>query len=98
MEVHISIDGMQGTVLLADECVDFGGYLDSPVTGLDGITDNRVSCVRFRDPAYTAGFIFPATKLKGAVDPMRVLKPGDLDEEASRKWRPIIGMVPSTTR
>lgn len=25
MEVHVSIQGMQGTVLLSDECVDYGG-------------------------------------------------------------------------
>ncbi|RZC39206.1 5'-3' exoribonuclease 2 like [Asbolus verrucosus] len=98
MEVHVSIDGMQGTVLLSEECVEYGGYLDSPVVGLDDVTDNSVCCVKFRDPKYSRGFIFPAKKLKGAIDPARVLKPADLDPEASRNWRPQIGMVPSTTR
>jgi hypothetical protein len=68
------------------------------VLGLDGVSNNMVCCVKYRDPKYDAGFIFPAKRLKGAIDPPRVLKPGDLDAEASRNWRPIIGMVPSTTR
>lgn len=95
-EVHVSIQGMQGTVLLSEECVNYGSYLDSPVIGLDGITNNTVCCVKYRDPKYAVGFIFPAKKLKGAVDPPRVLKPFDLDPNST--WRPIIGMVASTTR
>lgn len=54
--------------------------------------------MRFRDPKYPKGYIFPARKLKGAKAPARVLKPTDLSFEANKNYRPIIGMVPSTQR
>lgn len=68
------------------------------MNGLSLIADNVVCCVRFRDPQYPKGFIFPAVKLKGAKTPLRVLKPQDLDPQANRNWRPIIGMAPSNVR
>ena len=37
-------------------------------------------------------------RLKGVVEPQRVLKPGDLSFEQNRQWRPQIGMVPSTKK
>lgn len=97
-ECAIAFEGLSGTVLLAEECVEDGGYLRSPVAGLDTITDNMVICVRFRDPTYSKGHVFPAKKLKGAKDPLRVLKPGDLDQESNNHWRPQIGMAPATQR
>lgn len=72
--------------------------LESPVHGLSTLSENSVYCVRFKDPEYSEDFVFPAKKLKDAKAPLRVLKPEDLDPEASRKWRPVIGMVPSTNR
>lgn len=59
---------------------------------------NIVVCVRFRDPKYAAGFVFPARKLKCAKDPPKVLKPEDLTPEANRGWRAQVGMAPATQR
>ncbi|CAH0550389.1 unnamed protein product [Brassicogethes aeneus] len=97
-ECAISIEGMRGTVLLAEECVDDGGHLQSPVKGLDPLTDNVVCCVRYRDPKYPVGFIYPAKRLKGAKDPPRVLKPSDLEPQQNRNWRSQVGMAPATQR
>lgn len=97
-ECAVSIDGMQGTVLLSDVCVEVGGYLDSPVKDLAPLTHNIVCCVRYRDPKYARGFIFPARRLKGAKEPPRVLKPSDLAPEQNRNWRAQIGMAPATQR
>lgn len=73
-------------------------YLESPVKGLLTITENIVYCVKYRDPKYPRGFVFPARRLKGAKEPLRVLKPQDFEERGGQNWRPIIGMAPSTTR
>lgn len=98
-ECAIAVQGMRGTVLLSDDCVEIdGSSLASPVKGLPPVYGNLVVCVRFRDPKYSKGFVFPARKLKGAKDPPRVLKPEDLDPEANRHWRSQIGMVPATQR
>lgn len=78
--------------------VNYYSYLESPVTELPALTDNLAVCVRFRDPCYPQGFIFPAKKLPGAKEPPRVLKPGDLSPESNKNWRPQIGMVPATQR
>lgn len=72
--------------------------MESPVNGLSVVTENAVYCVQFKDPQYSEDFVFPAAKLKGAEMPLRVLKPQDLDRNASKNWRPTIGMVPSTNR
>lgn len=40
-ETEISIDGMRGTVLLAEDCVNEGGTLPSPVNGLP-VRNNQV--------------------------------------------------------
>jgi Xrn1 helical domain len=49
----------------------------SPVRSLRTVVDNRVVCVRFRDPKYPQDFIFPSVRLDGAIDPPNVLKPGE---------------------
>lgn len=97
-ECSITIDGMKGTILVSEINVPECGSLESPVTDLETITNNMVVCVRFRDPKYNKGFIFPARKLKGVRYPQRVLKPEDLDHGANRNWRAQIGMVPATQR
>lgn len=66
--------------------------------GLDTVTDNLVVSVKYRDPKYPKGFVFPAIKLKGAKSPSRVLKPEDLEDSGFKNWRPQIGMAPSNTR
>ncbi|XP_022908631.2 5'-3' exoribonuclease 2 homolog [Onthophagus taurus] len=97
-ETAVKIDGMSGTVLLADDYVPIGETINSPIFGLKSIHDNKVCCIRYRDPKYNKEYIFPARKLKGAKTPPRVLKPQGMDDEGHRNWRPQIGMAPSTTR
>lgn len=65
--------------------------LNSPVPGLPYITENNVLCVRYSDATYPEDFIFPAVRLARAVEPARVLKPGDLSHEQNRNFRPQIG-------
>lgn len=98
IEAAFLYDGMKGTVLVAKDCVEEDGTLHAPIPGLDTVQNNQVFCVRYRDPQYPKGFVFPSVKLKGAKMPLKVLKPQDLDPEANRNWRPIIGMAPSTVR
>ncbi|KAG8232557.1 hypothetical protein J437_LFUL013043 [Ladona fulva] len=97
-EADILSQGMRGKVLLSDDCVPYNGMLESPVHGLPPVDENSTICIRYRDPAYPESFQFPAVRLKGAVDPPRVLKPGDLNPAENANWRPQIGMVPSTQR
>ncbi|XP_046426215.1 5'-3' exoribonuclease 2 homolog isoform X1 [Neodiprion fabricii] len=104
VETNICVDGMRGTVLLAEDCIGDGATLNSPIGGLP-VRDNRVYCVRFRDPKYQKDFIFPAKKLKGAKEPPKVLKPQDFEQMnrasgggGGNQWRPQIGFTPSTQR
>lgn len=90
-EVEIAVDGMRGTVLLAENCVKQGGSLPSPVQGLPVVRCNSVVAVRFRDPAYSETFIFKASRLNGAKEPAKVLKPEGMD--SSTPYRPVIGMA-----
>lgn len=62
--------------------------------GLPVLRNNEVVHVRFRDPKYGDDFIFPASRLRGAVEPPRVLKPGD-HQPGHASWKPQIGMAPS---
>ncbi|GLH01529.1 5'-3' exoribonuclease, partial [Gryllus bimaculatus] len=97
-EVDISVDGIFGQVLLAKDCVSMGGNLNSPVRGLLGVMDNSVVTISFRDPKYPDSYVFPAKRLPGAKEPPKVLKPGDLNAQESRNWRPQLGMAPATQR
>lgn len=51
--------------------------------------DNRVITVKYRDPKYPAGFIFPARRLPGAKEPPKVLKQGI--DQGNPNYRPVIG-------
>ncbi|XP_071453588.1 5'-3' exoribonuclease 2 homolog [Hetaerina americana] len=95
VETDILTQGMRGKVLLSNDCVSYEGSLESPVKGLPKLTRNAVLCVRFRDPKYPDSFIFPAKRLKGAIEPQPVLPPGDLPQSDNRSWRPQVGMVRS---
>lgn len=57
--------------------------------GLHDCTDNQVITVRYRDPKYPDGFIFPACKLSNAIDPPKVLKQGV--DQGNPHYRPVIG-------
>uniref|UniRef100_A0A1B6K3S3 5'-3' exoribonuclease n=1 Tax=Homalodisca liturata TaxID=320908 RepID=A0A1B6K3S3_9HEMI len=97
-ETSLAADGMRGSVLISEDKVKEGGSLPSPVEGLSVIRMNAVICVRFRDPKYPDSFIFPAKRLSGAIEPPRVLKPGNLSREDSNNWRPQTGFVRSNQR
>ncbi|XP_053613482.1 5'-3' exoribonuclease 2 homolog [Plodia interpunctella] len=90
-------EGVRGDVMLSADNVVIGGQLASPVIGLTPVLGNHVVCVRYQDPQYPEDFVFPARRLKAAVEPPRVLKPGNLPHEENRNWRPQIGMVRSHT-
>ncbi|XP_015110782.1 5'-3' exoribonuclease 2 homolog [Diachasma alloeum] len=96
-ETEISIDGMRGIILLAEDCVGEGATLPSPINGAP-VRYNKVYCVSYRDPKYTSGHIFPAKKLKGVKEPPRVLKPQDFEQmnrDNGNQWKPQIGFVRS---
>lgn len=57
--------------------------------GLHDCTENRVITVRYRDPKYAEGFIFPARKLTNATEPPKVLKQGA--DHGNPHYRPAIG-------
>jgi 5'-3' exoribonuclease 2 len=61
----------------------------SVIPGLHDCTDNRVITVKFRDPKYAKGFIFPARKLENAEEPPKVLKQSI--HEGNPNYRPVIG-------
>ncbi|CAG9128040.1 unnamed protein product [Plutella xylostella] len=85
-------EGVRGQLMLATENVPINGQLNSPVVGLPPVLGNQVVCVRFVDPEYPEDFIFPARRLPGATEPLRVLKPGDLSQQGNRNWRPQIDL------
>ncbi|XP_011311873.1 5'-3' exoribonuclease 2 homolog [Fopius arisanus] len=96
-ETEISIDGMRGTVLLAEDCVGEGATLPSPINGAP-VRYNKVYCGRYRDPKYPSGHIFPAERLNGVKEPPRVLKPQDFEQmnrDNGNQWKPQIGFVRS---
>ncbi|XP_034233636.1 5'-3' exoribonuclease 2 homolog [Thrips palmi] len=95
IETDVQIDGMQGRVLLAEDNCKEGASLDSPVMGLPVLRQNAVICVRYRDPQYPDGFIYPAKRLPGAIEPPRVLKPGEQNRDVGN-WKQHIGMGPRT--
>lgn len=86
-EIPISMDGMRGIILEAEENVPIKGTLHSPIMGLYDITDNNVITVSYRNPEYDENFIFPAVRLANAVDPPNILAP----ESRNSNYRPRIG-------
>ncbi|KAK6618305.1 5'-3' exoribonuclease 2 [Polyplax serrata] len=97
-EFNFCFDGVQGKILLSKDFIGHLGTLASPIRNLPHLRDNVVVSARFRDPKYSSDFVFKAKRLKGAVQPQRVLKPGDLTFAQNRNWRPQIGMAPATDR
>lgn len=86
-EIPITMDGMRGVILNAEENVSIKGTLHSPIMGLYDITDNYVITVSYRNPEYDEDFIFPAVRLTNAVDPPNILAP----ESRGSNYRPRIG-------
>lgn len=66
------------------------------ITGLHDCSENRVITVRYRDPKYADGFIFPARKLSEATDPPKVLKQGV--DQGRPNYRPVIGFNHNRTQ
>ncbi|GAB6024456.1 5'-3' exoribonuclease 2 [Chamberlinius hualienensis] len=90
--------GLSGTILLAKDVVEPGGVVHSPVPGCPDLCDNGAICLRYRDPKFNDDHLFAANRNPKAKEPLRVLKPSDLDAMARRNYRPMIGMAPSTRR
>ncbi|CAG9801172.1 unnamed protein product [Chironomus riparius] len=88
-EFPISIDGMQGLAILSEENISIGGTFPTVIPGLHDCLDNRVVTVKYRDPKYADGFIFPARRLPNAIEPPKVLKQGI--DEGNPNYRPHIG-------
>ena len=95
-EFPVSIDGMQGLVLIAEENVAEGGTFATPINLLHDCTENRVITVRYRDPKYAEDFIFPARKLSTAIDPPKVLKQSV--DQGNPHYRPNIGFNNNRTQ
>ena len=85
-------DGMSGNVLWSQDSVSMAETVQSTVSNLAPVPNNRVLCVRFRDPEFAQGYIFPSKRLEGAVDPPNVLRPGDNPGTGGNSnWRPRDG-------
>lgn len=59
------------------------------IAELHDCTENKVITVRYRDPKYAEGFIFPARKLDNASEPPKVLK--QTVDQGRPNYRPVIG-------
>jgi 5'-3' exoribonuclease 2 len=88
-EYPVSIDGMQGLILITEENIPIGGTFESVIPALHDCDDNKVITVRFKDPKYAKGFTFPARVLPNATEPPKVLKQGV--DEGNPHYRPVIG-------
>lgn len=88
-EVPTLVDGIKCGVMNSKENVGLGELVTSPLSSLTSIPDNHVVTVYFRNPTYHEDYIFMAHKLEGAIEPTRVLKGGDGDQ--NRSYRPVIG-------
>lgn len=67
----------------------FSSTFESVIPGLHDITENQVVTVKYRDPKYAKGFIFPARVLPNATEPPKVLKQGA--DQGNPHYRPQIG-------
>ncbi|XP_057304692.1 5'-3' exoribonuclease 2-like [Hydractinia symbiolongicarpus] len=83
-------NGVRGKVFADDKLVPPGSVHISPVPGQPDLTSTKAFSVRYEDPTYEEGFVFPAKILENATRPERTLKPGDFP--ADKKWRPQTGM------
>ncbi|KAI1728374.1 5'-3' exoribonuclease 2 like protein [Ditylenchus destructor] len=82
-EIACDIDGVE-----VDAC--YPSVFRNSVEFRD-IKANSCIMVAFRDPQFPESFVFKAERLHGAVDPERVVKPGDWDERRNGNFQPQIG-------
>ncbi|XP_014676805.1 PREDICTED: 5'-3' exoribonuclease 2-like [Priapulus caudatus] len=82
--------GMGGIIFTDQLAICNGGTVVSPLPAEDcpDLPNNTAISVKFKDPEYPAGFIFPAKVLPGAKPPAPSLKPGDF---RGANYRPITG-------
>nr|XP_022333433.1 5'-3' exoribonuclease 2-like isoform X3 [Crassostrea virginica] len=86
-------EGMAGLVWADKRVTLTGGTVESPLSELQPITDNRALSVHYKDPEYDEDHLFESVVLKGAEMPDRVLKPEDFNQRnQGQGWRPQIGM------
>ncbi|XP_050071832.1 5'-3' exoribonuclease 2 homolog [Anopheles maculipalpis] len=76
-EMPVTVDHLQGFIIPTKENVPREGMLPSPIPGLAAVTENQVLTVRFQDPKFADGFVFPARKLENAKDQPKVLGAND---------------------
>ncbi|GFS82869.1 5'-3' exoribonuclease 2 [Nephila pilipes] len=90
--------GMSGTVILTEDVIHPKETIKSPLHALPDLPGNAAVCISFIDPHYPENFIFPAERLKSAIDPPKVLRPGQTcvpDYRNRNKFkRPQVGMAP----
>lgn len=94
--------GMGGTVILSEDVINPKEKVPSPVNALPDLKENATVCISFVDPQYPENFIFPAQRLEAAVEPPKVLKPGQTHVPDYRNRnnfrRPQVGMAPYDKR
>ncbi|XP_053684707.1 5'-3' exoribonuclease 2 homolog [Sabethes cyaneus] len=88
-EVPLLVDCVQCLIIPTKENVKPDGVLPSPIPGLHPVCENSVLTVKFLDPKYADGFVFPARKLEGARDQPKVLGANE---------GPVVGFGPRTDR
>ncbi|XP_058467730.1 5'-3' exoribonuclease 2 homolog [Malaya genurostris] len=88
-EVPILVDCMQCNIIPTKENVPQDGVMPSPIPDLEPVCENKVVTVKFLDPKYADGFVFPSRKLKGARDQPKVLGANE---------GPVVGFGPRTNR
>ncbi|CAD5210182.1 unnamed protein product [Bursaphelenchus xylophilus] len=88
-------EGMSGEVRYDPTAVAPGAVYESHFN-CDAYIDikaNNCLMVAFRDPQFPKGYIFPATRLEGAVTPEATLKPEDWNTRRQGDYRPNTGFT-----
>ncbi|XP_013873415.1 5'-3' exoribonuclease 2 [Austrofundulus limnaeus] len=87
--------GLQGILNLAEDPVLPDKPLRSPIPTLRDISHSTAINVKFKDPHFSAEFVFKAVLLPGAKIPNKVLKPEDWERRNREPWRPQLGFNPN---
>lgn len=94
-------DGVRGLVWEDEEGALPGSYFPCPVPDMADIPSVQTISVKYENPVYAEGYIFPAEVLEKAVPPEKVLKPSDHMGQGGGRggyggggggWRPQTGM------
>lgn len=84
--------GVRGLVACDEHVVTPGNVFKSPLPQCEDLSNAGALSVRYQDPVYSPGFVFPARMLKGAKIPPSTLKPEDFDRKhPGQQYRPRMG-------